>query len=125
TLAATGLAAQFSAVETGASGYFWDFGDGETASGATVTHAYRSAGSYPVTLTFRDRDGVLHTSTQTIRAQETAVGRDASRDAPAVAGKASGSALPAMAWAGFGLLTLGVVAGGITLLVRGRRAPAT
>ncbi|MCU4140519.1 MAG: hypothetical protein MW690_000994 [Methanophagales archaeon] len=34
--------------------YEWDFGDGETASGKVVTHAYSDAGSYTVTLTVTD-----------------------------------------------------------------------
>lgn len=31
--------------------YFWDFGDGSTAQGATVNHIYANSGSYNVTLT--------------------------------------------------------------------------
>ncbi len=34
-----------------ASTYDWDFGDGNTASGSTVTHAYATDGSFTVTLT--------------------------------------------------------------------------
>src|SRR3989441_45302 len=34
--------------------YSWMFGDGQTASGATVTHAYSTAGSFTVTLTLTD-----------------------------------------------------------------------
>jgi PKD repeat protein len=37
--------------------YEWDFGDGTTDSGQTVTHAYDTDGSYPVTLTVTDDDG--------------------------------------------------------------------
>lgn len=37
--------------------YFWDFGDGATASGMTVTHAYSNEGIYEVTLTVTDDDG--------------------------------------------------------------------
>ncbi|MDF2955116.1 MAG: PKD repeat domain protein [Candidatus Alkanophagales archaeon MCA70_species_2] len=37
--------------------YEWDFGDGATASGVVVTHAYSAAGSYTVTLTVTDDDG--------------------------------------------------------------------
>jgi PKD repeat protein len=34
--------------------YFWDFGDGYTASGEEVTHAYQSPGMYRVRLVVRD-----------------------------------------------------------------------
>ncbi|WP_345432833.1 PKD domain-containing protein, partial [Modestobacter marinus] len=35
----------------------WEFGDGSTGSGATVSHGYAEAGTYPVTLTVTDEDG--------------------------------------------------------------------
>lgn len=35
----------------------WDFGDGQSAVGADVTHAYEHAGIYDVVLTVRDDDG--------------------------------------------------------------------
>jgi len=37
--------------------YSWDFGDGNTATGVTVSHAYADNGSYVVTLTVTDNDG--------------------------------------------------------------------
>ncbi len=37
--------------------YSWNFGDGFTASGSTVTHAYATAGTYAVTLTVVDSRG--------------------------------------------------------------------
>jgi PKD repeat protein len=58
-----GDAAVFSAIVVDASGanalnqvasFVWDFGDGHTASGQTVTHTFANAGSFPVTLTITD-----------------------------------------------------------------------
>ncbi|RLB37471.1 MAG: hypothetical protein DRH20_07690, partial [Deltaproteobacteria bacterium] len=37
--------------------YAWDFGDGNTAAGAVVTHTYAAAGRYEVRLTVTDNDG--------------------------------------------------------------------
>ena len=37
--------------------YRWDFGDGESASGMTVTHKYDKPGNYRVFLTVTDNDG--------------------------------------------------------------------
>jgi len=47
-------------------GYFWDFGDGTTSAGMVVSHVYTTAGSYAVTLTVIDNDGLTDTSTQPI-----------------------------------------------------------
>lgn len=38
-------------------GWSWDFGDGETAKGETVTHTYEKAGTYTVKLTVTDSAG--------------------------------------------------------------------
>jgi predicted transcriptional regulator/PKD repeat protein len=47
--------------------YEWEFGDGITATGAKVTHAYRAQGVYTVTLTVTDDEGATGTSTGTVR----------------------------------------------------------
>ncbi|MBV9603605.1 MAG: PKD domain-containing protein [Solirubrobacterales bacterium] len=46
--------------------YAWDFGDGATASGATATHTYATAGTYLVRLTVTDSLGAVDTATSTV-----------------------------------------------------------
>ncbi len=44
----------------------WSFGDGATASGATVAHAYAVAGTFVASLTVTDNQGATGTSTATV-----------------------------------------------------------
>jgi hypothetical protein len=46
--------------------YAWDFGDGNKATGPSVTHSYTSGGTYTVTLTVTDRGGNRQSLSQTI-----------------------------------------------------------
>jgi len=46
--------------------YTWNFGDGSTGSGPTVTHAYARAGSYTVTLTIADAYSRTATATKVV-----------------------------------------------------------
>lgn len=47
----------------------WDFGDGATATGSVVDHAYSQAGSYTATLTVTADDGVTGSGSVTISVQ--------------------------------------------------------
>ena len=46
--------------------YEWNFGDGTSAEGKVVTHVYSLPGSYAVTLTITDNDGLSDTTTKVI-----------------------------------------------------------
>jgi PKD repeat protein len=46
--------------------YSWDFGDGDTSTNQNPTHAYDQEGSYVVTLTVTDDDGLTDTTTASI-----------------------------------------------------------
>jgi Tol biopolymer transport system component/PKD repeat protein len=47
-------------------GYDWNYGDGNVASGDSVTHSYTSEGSYEVELTVTDDNGATDTAIKTI-----------------------------------------------------------
>ena len=46
--------------------YQWDFGDGATGSGSTVSHVYANNGGYTVILTVQDEAGRIGTKTATV-----------------------------------------------------------
>lgn len=72
---AAGTAAPASGVS-----YSWNFGDGQTATGASVTHTYAAAGTYAVTLSVSDSYGDTGSASEQIAVA-----------AAGLAGKASGS----------------------------------
>jgi bacillopeptidase F len=47
--------------------YAWDFGDGATGNGITVTHSYSVTGSYTVTLTVTDDGGLTGQTTHIVQ----------------------------------------------------------
>ncbi len=53
-------------------GYAWDFGDGTTATGATATHTYTTAGAYTAKLTVKDSFGATGSRTYSISAIDPA-----------------------------------------------------
>jgi PKD repeat protein len=53
--------------------YSWDFGDGNSAGGQTVSHTYSATGAYTATLTVTDDDGGEDTDTATVDITEAEV----------------------------------------------------
>ncbi len=53
------------------SSFEWDFGDGEKGTGSTVTHTYKKAGKYAVTLTVKDNDGLTNCLTRVVWCGQT------------------------------------------------------
>ncbi|MGB5937620.1 MAG: PKD domain-containing protein, partial [Ornithinimicrobium sp.] len=49
--------------------YSWDYGDGQTDTGATPSHEFAGEGSYEVTLTVADQDGAEGSTTVTVDVQ--------------------------------------------------------
>ncbi|MDD2907648.1 MAG: PKD domain-containing protein [Candidatus Gracilibacteria bacterium] len=60
------LLINFSSIFSGdsnGSSYYWDFGDGTTSLGKTNNHIYKEPGVYKVTLTLKDVNGEIYSST--------------------------------------------------------------
>ncbi len=54
----------------------WSFGDGDTATGASVPHSYRTAGEYTVTIVAADAGGLQTSTTRSITITDAPVDED-------------------------------------------------
>jgi len=66
---ATELAVNFNNSATddkGVTSYNWSFGDGNSSTNANPSHSYSTAGSYQVSLTVYDAEGLNHTASETV-----------------------------------------------------------
>jgi serine protease len=70
TFSCSGLSCTFNGTgstdDNGISSYAWNFGDGQSDSGAIVAHAYASGGTFTVQLTVTDGAGQSDTETQSV-----------------------------------------------------------
>jgi probable HAF family extracellular repeat protein len=73
-LTLTGAAGDPSAQDAAALDTHWDFGDGSSGSGTTVSHTWAAAGIYPVTLTATDPDGARSTDHLRVTVEEAPAG---------------------------------------------------
>jgi serine protease len=75
TVSCSGLACTFngsgSRDDRGINSYAWNFGNGQTGSGAVVNHAYASGGTFTVSLTVRDTVGQTDTETRSVTVSTT------------------------------------------------------
>lgn len=71
---ATALDVDFTSTSSDADGnivaWVWEFGDGASASGATTSHSFATAGEYAVSLTVTDDVGASSTATQMVAVAE-------------------------------------------------------
>lgn len=58
------------------SSYAWNFGDGQSRTGAAPNHTYASDGAYAVTLTVTDNDGATGSTTQSVTVSSGGGGGD-------------------------------------------------
>jgi len=62
TLGVAPLTVNFNSTTSGAVAYNWDFGDGNTGTGQSVTHTYSQDGNFIVTLTVENSIGCIDTA---------------------------------------------------------------
>jgi PKD repeat protein len=98
-------------------GYAWDFKDGETATTANLTHTFKKAGTYDVTLTMTDDEGAKCTASVKITVKQAVIDDGGGDSGTAGAGNIGIIAIG-------GLLAVIVVIVIMVLMMRNRAKPA-
>jgi PKD repeat protein len=98
--------------------YEWSFGDGTAASGASVTHVYKTPGRYAVQLRVVDNGGAVQLSSQTLTVSGSPV---TTGTGPTTTATASAAGMP-WAWLGASLAIAVLCAGGVLFVVRKTRS---
>jgi PKD domain len=107
-------------IPAGIASYSWDFGDGQSASGATASHAYAAGGQYTVTLTATDSLGfTAHAS------QRVTVSAPPATASPGGSGTAVGSTATGSADSTTGSGASGAASGGAKASIASAGAPST
>jgi PKD repeat protein len=70
--------------------YSWDFGDGATGTGSIPSHAYSTYGTYTVTLTIIDANGLSNSTSQQVAVHDPPIGRFSVSPAQPVVGSSVG-----------------------------------
>jgi PKD repeat protein len=70
--------------------YSWDFGDGATGTGSIPSHAYSTYGTYTVTLTITDANGLSNSTSQQVAIHDPPIGRFSVSPAQPVVGSSVG-----------------------------------
>ncbi|MEC5190380.1 MULTISPECIES: PKD domain-containing protein [unclassified Arthrobacter] len=92
----------------------WDFGDGATGTGKTVTHAYTTAGSYDVKLSVTDDKGATAEATRAVTPKAAPAGSVLAKDTFArVVASGLGTADVGGAWTVLGSTSRYSVSGGV------------
>ncbi len=99
--------------DTAVVSYDWDFGDGNTSTNQNPTHVYATAGTYNVTLTVADGEGLTDASNQDVTVSDQPTGGDFTLSASGA--KVRGVKVNDLAWNGSSASSFDIYLDGVIL----------